>query len=293
MPGERASEAFVVPRFLRRPVRMLSRLDELEARMPRFAVTGITFVLLVSASAYGAYLGGHMPAVMQAVSARTGFAVADIRISGDDQTSELDVLAQLQLDGWTALVGFNADAARERLMELPWVEGATVRKIYPDAIEVALIERKPFALWQQGHELTIIEGDGRPIAPFAGRTGRELPLVIGTGAPQKAAQFVKEMAAYPQLVDRVKAYVRIADRRWDLHLASGVQIKLPETDVDAAIKELLDLDATQGLLSRDIAAVDMRLAERVIVELTPGAVERRTAQLEAEKKAAKRAGRSI
>jgi cell division protein FtsQ len=101
------------------------------------------------------------------------------------------------------------------------------------------------------------------------------------------------MSAYPELAAQVKAYVRVAERRWDVHLASGVQIKLPEGDVDGAIKELLALDATQGLLSRDIAAVDLRFSERFIVQLTPGAVERRTAQLEAEKKAAKKAGRQI
>jgi cell division protein FtsQ len=292
-PREGLSETMVVPRFLRRPMRMLSRLEDIEARIPPYAATGLTLLLLGASSIYGATLGGHMPAVMQAVTARTGFAVTDIRISGDEQTSEIDVLDQLQLNGWTALVGFSADAARERLLTLPWVESATVRKIYPDAIEVALVERKPFAIWQHGEELTVIESDGRPIAPFDGRNALNLPLVIGLGAPERAAAFVEEMSAYPELAAKVKAYVRVAERRWDVHLASGVQIKLPEGDVDGAIKELLTLDATQGLLSRDIAAVDLRFSERFIVQLTPGAVERRTAQLEAEKKAAKKAGRQI
>jgi cell division protein FtsQ len=292
-PGDGVSETLVVPRFLRRSVRMLSRLDDIDMRIPRFAASGMTVALLASSAVYGAVLGGHMPAVAQAVTARTGFAVTDIRVTGDEQTSEIDVLDALQLDGWTALVGFSADAARERLLMLPWVESATVRKIYPDAIEVAIVERKPFAIWQHGQELTVIESDGRPIAPFDGRNGRDLPLVMGMGAPERAAAFVQEMKAYPDFASQVKAYVRIADRRWDLHLANGVQVKLPESNVDGAIKELLALDATQGLLSRDIAAVDLRFDERFIVQLTSGAVERRTAQLEAEKKAAKKAGKRI
>jgi len=173
------------------------------------------------------------------------------------------------------------------------VESATVRKIYPDAIEVAIVERKPFAIWQHGDELTVIESDGRPIAPFDGRNARDLPLVIGEGAPERAAGFVQELNAHPALASRVKAYVRVADRRWDLHLDNGVQVKLPENNVDGAITELLALDASQDLLSRDIASVDLRLDERFLVQLTSGAVERRTAQLEAEKKAAKKAGKRI
>ncbi|HEV7415497.1 MAG TPA: cell division protein FtsQ/DivIB, partial [Tianweitania sediminis] len=214
-------------------------------------------------------------------------------VSGDHQTSEIDVLGQLQLSGWTALVGFSADAARERLLELPWVEAATVRKIYPDAIEVAITERVPFAVWQHGNDLTVIQADGRPIAPFDGRNVRDLPLVIGAGAPQKAAAFMAELAAYPKLAGEVKAINLVAERRWDLYLANGVRIKLPENDFHGAIKELLALDAEQGLLSRDIAAVDLRFKERFIVQLTPGAMERRVAQLEAEKKAAKKAGKRI
>lgn len=291
-PRGGAADAFVVPRYLRRPVRMLSRLDDIEARIPRFAATGLSLALIAGFSVYGAIMGGHAPAVMQAVSARTGFAVTDIRVSGDDETSELDVLAQLQLDGWTALVGFSADSARDRLLELPWVENVAVRKIYPDAIEVALTERKPFAIWQHANELTVIEADGRAIAPFVVGRPTKLPLVIGAGAPVTAAAFVAEMNAYPALANRVRAYVRIADRRWDLHLDNGVQIKLPEDNVDGAVRELLAMDAEQSLLSRDILSVDLRFDERIAVKLTPEAVERRTAQLEAEKKAAKKAGRN-
>lgn len=292
-PGERLSENLVVPKWLRRPMRMLSRMEDIEARTPRFAATGLTLALLAATGVYGSIVGGHMPAVMQAVTARTGFAVTDIRVSGDNQTSEIDVLDQLQLNGWTALVGFSADAARERLLQLPWVEAATVRKIYPDAIEVAITERVPFAVWQHGEELTIIQADGHAIAPFDGRNVRDLPLVIGAGAPQKAAAFMAELASYPALAAQVKAFNLVADRRWDLYLANGVRIKLPEAGFHAAIQELLALDASQGLLSRDIASVDLRFKERFIVRLTPEAMERRVAELEAEKKAAKKAGKRI
>ena len=40
------------------------------------------------------------------------------------------------------------------------------------------------------------------------------------------------------------------------------------------------MDRDDGLLSRDIAAVDMRLADRLVVQLTPEAAVRRKAALE-------------
>ncbi|TGS46900.1 FtsQ-type POTRA domain-containing protein, partial [bacterium M00.F.Ca.ET.179.01.1.1] len=95
--------------------------------------------------------------VVQGITARTGFAVDQIKVVGNRQTSEIDVLDRLGLDGWTSLIGFDAEAARERIATLPWDEGAAVRKIYPHTLEVRIEEREAFALWQQGASESVIE----------------------------------------------------------------------------------------------------------------------------------------
>ena len=94
--------------------------------------------------------------------------------------------------------------------------------------------------------------------------------------------------AYPELAARVKGYIRVAERRWDLRLEDGVTVKLPERGEDEAINELLAMDREDGLLSRDIAAVDMRFSDRVVVQLTPEAAERR-AQAVADMKKGRKA----
>ncbi len=86
----------------------------------------------------------------QAVTGRLGFAIDEVRVSGNTRTSEIDILQSLDLDGWTSLIGFDAEAARDRIAALPWVEVASVRKVYPDELEVKIQERAAFAIWQQG-----------------------------------------------------------------------------------------------------------------------------------------------
>ena len=85
----------------------------------------------------------------------------------------------------------------------------------------------------------------------------------------------------------MKGYVRIGERRWDLHLDNGIMVKLPEDHVDAALAELVELERQDGLLGRDISAVDMRFADRLVVQLTPEAMERRQAELNAKPKVVK------
>lgn len=286
------ADRLVLPRWLRRPVRSLARLFSGDYHPPRFAATAATAALFSLTGLYGAYLGGQLPAFAQAVTSRTGFAVDTIRVSGQKEISEIDVMQELGLDGWTSLIGFDAEAARQRIAGLPWVKVASVRKVYPDTIEVKVEERAPFAIWQHGSQLSIVERTGNVIAPFNGGRHVVLPLVIGYGAAERGADFVEKIRRYPELASRVKAYIRVAERRWDLRLENGITIKLPESGEDAAIASVLQMDRESGLLSRDIAAVDMRIDDRVVVQLTPEAQLRREAALKEQAKARKK-GKSI
>ncbi|TIV52324.1 FtsQ-type POTRA domain-containing protein, partial [Mesorhizobium sp.] len=138
-------DRFVLPRQLRRPVPVLARLCGGEYEAPRFSAAILSAALIASSSAYGAFLGGYSDSVVQGITARTGFAVDQIK-----------VVDRLGLDGWTSLIGFDAEAARQRIATLPWVESAAVRKIYPHTLEVRIEEREPFALWQQGASVSVI-----------------------------------------------------------------------------------------------------------------------------------------
>nr|WP_246666037.1 cell division protein FtsQ/DivIB [Aquamicrobium sp. LC103] len=274
-----ASGSFVLPRWLRRPARFFGRMTSGEVEAPPFAATILSAVFLGATGIYGAVQGGHMPVMVQATTARTGFAVDEIRVSGNLETSEIDIFDRVGLDGWTSLVGFNAEAARERIRSLPWVESATVRKVYPSTLEVKIVEKTPFAIWQRGSQLSLIEEDGKVIAPLTGVRHLNLPLVIGEGAETRAATFVAEIAGHTALASKVRGYVRISDRRWNLRLRNGITIKLPEHDVDSAITDLLALDRQYDLLSRDVASVDMRFGDRLVVRLTPDAATAREAAL--------------
>ncbi|MFN3548612.1 MAG: cell division protein FtsQ/DivIB [Mesorhizobium sp.] len=281
----------MLPRFLRRPARLLGRLTSGEVEAPRHAGMMLAGALFAATAIYGMALGGHYPQLVQSFTAHSGFAVSDVRVSGNREVSDIDVLQVLSLDGWTSLIGLGADEVRERVVALPWVESATVRKVYPDTLEIALVEKQPFAIWQHDGELSLVERSGAPIVPFASERFASLPLVVGKGAAGRAADIVALVAGHPALAERVRGYVRISDRRWDLLLDEGVVLKLPETGEAAALDWLMKVDGSDALLSRDIASVDLRLSDRLVVQLTPEGVKQREADVKASQKAEKAAGR--
>lgn len=265
------------PRVVRKTRRLASRVMAGDVKPPRFLTSAMTAVLLGAFASYGMIAGGHGPAVLETVSSALGLAVNNVIVKGQGETSEIDVLGQLGLDGSTSMIGFDVDAARRRIVKLPWVKDATVRKIYPDGIVVNLVERKAFAVWQHEDQLTLVDKDGTPIAAFTEAKYAGLPLVVGAGAAEKAAGFVALVQSHPDLAGKVKGYIRVADRRWDLRLENGIAIRLPETGASGALDELTRLDNQYGLLSRDIEAVDMRDDERLVLKLSPEAAKQRTA----------------
>ena len=288
-----AGEGRVLPRPMRRVVRFVVSLCSGRISIP--AHTGkVSLVGFYSAVAlYGIVVGGHGPAVVKAVTTGAGFAVEDVRVSGNEHTSEIDILQLLSLDGSTSLLGLDIATARAALSDLPWVESAEVRKIYPRAVEVVLRERQAYGIWQHGTELSLIEKSGSVIAPLRDNKFASLPLFVGRDAETAAAAVEGEFSKFPEIAARVKAFVRVAGRRWDIHLDNGVVVKLPEDNIGVALAKLSRLDAEQRLLERDIAAVDLRLPDRTTIQLTPGAQERRLAAVEERRKMLKKAGLSI
>ena len=92
-----------------------------------------------------------------------------------------------------------------------------------------------------------------------------LPVVVGEGAPEHARTLLDELEKYPGLQSHVVAAVRVGDRRWNLHLKSGADVLLPEGEEAAALQRLKQLQATDALLERKLAVIDMRLPDRLVV----------------------------
>ncbi len=278
-----------LPKFLRKPVRSLARLASGQVTFARHTGTLSAFMFLLATGVYGTTVSGQSSSVLQAATAHIGFGISDVNMSGRKETSEIDVLGALELNGNSSLIGFSTHAARERLVALPWVASAEVSKLYPSGLSIKIVERKPFAIWQHDEELSLIEEDGHVIVPFAHQNYAGLPLVTGNGAEREAKYLVPAVAAIPELKSRVKAQMLIAGRRWDIRLDNGVTIQLPEGDPAEALRELAQMDSATGLLSKDIELVDLRVSDRVGVRLTASGMSVREAELKKQADAAKKA----
>ncbi|WP_084539711.1 cell division protein FtsQ/DivIB [Azorhizobium doebereinerae] len=245
--------------------------------------------------AYGVVLGGHVEEARELavdlgdVAANVaGFKITQVGLSGQNHVTPAEILAAAGIKPTTSLLFVDADATRQKLEAMPWIASATVRKLYPDRIEIAVVEREAYALWQVNGEIRVIAKDGMPIAPYSDDPRYiSLPIVVGEGAQKKVQEIVDALGRLPAIRDQVRAAILVAERRWTLKLRNGIDVRLPEVGLDGALMELADLDRDKKLLTRDITIVDLRLPDRVVVRLSDSAADARMQMLKARAKAKK------
>jgi cell division protein FtsQ len=259
----------------------LARWTTRLARLPPGAGVAASIMLLLAAIGYGVVKGDHLPVVVDwakdvrdTAASSLGFRIATISLSGEKEMSREDILNAIGVTNRTSLLFLDADAARARLLANPRIGDAAVLKLYPDRLQITITERQAFALWQKDGKVSVIAQDGTVLEPFSGRYAG-LPLVVGKGAERRAKDFLAVVDEYPDVRGAILASIMVAQRRWNLRLNNGIDVELPESNVEAALQQLVALDHDKKLLSRDVASIDLRIPDRVTVRLSPAALQAR------------------
>lgn len=290
-----------LPRPRRKPAPIIDREPSnrvillLERYLPRRIGVTATLAILLGSAGLGIVKGGHVDEAVEAFSdARNalansaGFRITTVAINGRKQLSQDEVLAIGGVNGRSSLLFLDAATVREKLKASPWIADATILKLYPNRLQIDIVERAAFALWQQDGRLAVIADDGAVVQPYFSRRFVNLPLVVGKGADTRAKDFLALLDRYPQVRSVTKAAIFVGERRWNLRLKDGLDIRLPENDVGNALAALSRLDKEDKLFSRDIVAVDMRLPDRLFVQLSEDAAKARE-ELFKDKKSKKKA----
>ena len=132
-------------------------------------------------------LGVAVPIVASVVT----FPVRSVQISGEftrvTKADVEDAVAPLLVSG---LFRLDVEALRRAALTVPGVREATVRRVWPDRVEIFVIERVAIARWASGG---LIEVDGTYFMPSNGIGPAEaLPLLAG---PEGSQQQVLDLHA--------------------------------------------------------------------------------------------------
>jgi cell division protein FtsQ len=270
------------PSGWRRLTRSLDRIADRVSRLPRHAGLMVTILLIAASTVYGAAGSGQTVRIIDffkdirdGAATAAGFPIGTVAISGEKHLSREEILAAAGVTARSSLLFLDVADARARLLTNPWIAEATVQKLLPDRLVISISERAAFALWQKEGRVGVISSDGTVLEPSVLARYASLPLVVGTGAETRARDFLALLDRRPELRANVRASVLVAERRWNLRLKNGVDVRLPEFNVERALDQFVALEHDVSLSDRDITVVDLRLPDRVTVRLSHEAFQAR------------------
>ncbi|MEO1248313.1 MAG: FtsQ-type POTRA domain-containing protein [Pseudomonadota bacterium] len=200
---------------------------------------------------------------------QAGLRVEELVVFGLRRTAAADAKAALAIERETPILRVDVQAAHERLVSLPWIRDAKIRRQLPDQIRVEIEERNPLAIWRRGKTIGIVDTDGVPIMPVVPSGLEHLPVIAGQEANEAAPALLAILDQRPELAARIAASKRVAGRRWDLVMDNGVIVRLPTEDIDQALDELGVLMTDQAVIERNVLAIDLRQDDRLLLRIPP------------------------
>lgn len=200
----------------------------------------------VSILAWGAWYGYGL-VVAQPVE-RVVFAGELARLSAAD----LEAFAQ----GVRGSPGATLESIRAAARRVPWVRDATVRRVFPDAVEVTFTAHEAFARWNDG-ELVSEAGD-----VFAAPGAGALPQLRGPegSAPRVVREYLLVVAALAPLAVPVTELRLSARGSWQATLASGLTLALGAGDWRPRAERFVRAWPKLPAEARSVAEADLRYA---------------------------------
>ena len=177
---------------------------------------------------------------------------------------------------------------RKQLEQIPWVERATVMRLLPDQLRVAVVERQPVAFVRHGQQIGMVDANGvllnMPAAMMA-QHHYSFPVLTGIDGRDPLASRKARVALYLRLMSELDTNGQHnSDQISEIDLTDpeDARVLMPEqgSDILAHFGEDHFFERYQRYKAHiaewrqqypKLAEVDLRYDQQVVLEMAPGA----------------------
>jgi len=237
----------------------------------KIGVIGLLLLVLVGIVGYEAVTKWHIGSLpIKSVSMPLKY----VRTEGIFQyLSKNEVQAVLQPLVLTGFFDVNMQAIHAAVATLPWVDTVAVKRIWPDAIDIKVSEKKPYARWGKN---SLITEQGVIFTPKNTDQFQSMTAVTGPESQQvRVLEIMKGIKTALADQSMELAEFSVNDRwAWKIKLATGLEILLGRNE---QLKKLQRFLKTLNVLKQEqveqIAVVDLRYPNGYAVSWKPGVPE--------------------
>jgi cell division protein FtsQ len=213
--------------------------------------------------------------------------IGDIQATGLTEVSRSEMMPVFGEDIGRNIFFVPIDQRRRALEQIPWIERATVMRVLPDQIRVAVVERQPVAFTRHGEQIGLVDANGVLLSMAPATMAKHhysFPVLTGIDAGDSADSRKARMDVYLRMmaeldVDGKHNSVQISEI--DLTDAEDARVLMPEqgADIMAHFGEDHFLERYERYQAHiadwrqqypHLAAVDLRYDNQVVLEMASG-----------------------
>jgi cell division protein FtsQ len=203
---------------------------------------------------------------------------------GNSQVTRSELLSVFGSDLGRNIFFIPLGTRRAALERLPWVEHATLMRLLPDQLRIAIVERTPVAFVRQGNTIELVDAHGvllhLPPAlmaakqysfPVVSGISPKDPLSVRAARMHLYQQFVNDLDSGGAKVSNQLSEVDISDPEdlWALLPAQGsdIQVHFGDSDFLARYRSFQQHLPEWRQQYPHLASVDMRYEDQVVLDM--------------------------
>ncbi|MGV3278523.1 cell division protein FtsQ/DivIB [Rickettsiales bacterium LUAb2] len=164
------------------------------------------------------------------------------------------------------MVDIRINNIKSQIISMPWVANVSVRKSYPNTIDIKIIEKKPLLIWENDDgEFFVINSENKIVRKSNVSDYKNLILIKqGKVALDRSDDLRFIIYKNYDLLSKISK-LEFVGYRWNIYLSNGILIELPESNVDKAIDKIISANNKYQILSRDIDYIDARIPNKLFI----------------------------
>ena len=236
-----------------------------------FGLVMVIAMIVAGAAMLGGSLsqaGKRFGGVMDGAARSVGLSVDVVEVVGLEHvpTTARSVRTAAMIERGENMFRADPHRIRKRIEDTGLVKSVNVYRMWPDTVIIRADAAEATALWYNGEDWAVIDSLGRQMARQKPSDHLSLVRTTGIGAPEAVPTLGDALSGETTLLAEIDFAKRVASRRWDLHMKSGMIVRLPtDTSLDAAIVSLMKAEKRGQILSRALAAIDLRVHGQMVM----------------------------
>ncbi len=151
----------------------------------------------------------------------------------------------------------NVAAIRDHARTLPWVDQVSVRRVWPDSLQLWVEEHVPLSRWQEKAMLNV---RGEVFRPKSGTIPAGFPLLSGPdGSESELARYYMSVKIRLGSMGLAIEEMKMDERRaWSMKLSSGAVIRFGSKDFEHRLARFYSIYPLLHADKRELKEVDLR-----------------------------------